>query len=310
MITISHTHAEGTVAEGTSKGDGAGDVLKANGFWFRYGAWRIRGSRDRMSSWRIEAAAKALRATGFEVTVQVDDTPRPTAEVEAERAERADSRAGRFAGYAQNAAKRSAAAEAGAREIQKHIPFGQPVLVGHHSEAGHRRVLARIDRGWDKAVEEGRKANHWAGRANSAEISQQYRENVYVTLRRIDKLEAEHRRLLRDLDRFSEDSPAHPRITAKLAQLDDQIAHWKAHVAAAEVAGKKVWRPTDFAKGDYIQCGGSRWHRVLRVNAKSVSLRNPDSPNLAPVPIPYDKVTGHRTAAEHAAANLPEGGRA
>lgn len=302
MITILHTHAEGTVATGTSKGDGAGGILKANGFSFRYGAWRVLGSRDRMSSWRIDAAAKALQAAGFEVTVEIDDIPRPTAEVEAERAERANARAKRFAGYAENAAGRSAAAEAGAREIQKYIPFGQPVLVGHYSQCRHERAIERIERGWTKAAEEDRKAGYWAGRAESAEISQRYRENVYVTLRRIDKLEAERRALLRRIDSRPADKPRPEWMTQDLAQLDEKIAHWTAHVAAAEAAGAKVWRLADFAKGDYIQCGGSRWIRVVRVNTKTLRVERPFAPDLAPLPLPYDKITGHRTAAEHAAA--------
>lgn len=299
MITISHTHAEGTVAAGTSKGDGAGDILKANGFSFRYSAWRIRGSRDRMSSWQIDAAATALRAAGFEIAVEIDDTPRPTAVVEAERAERAGARAERFAGYAGNAAARAAAAEAGARQIQKYIPFGQPVLVGHHSQRRHEKALERIDRGLTKAVEEERKATYWDGRAQSAETSQQYRENVYVTLRRIERLEAELRADRRIADRRAANgvASAEPtRLDRKIANLEEQIARWKAHVAAAEAAGAKVWRPVDFTKGDFIQCGGSRWIRVVRVNARTLSLLNPTSPNLAPVTLPYDKVTGHRPA--------------
>lgn len=296
MITISHTHAEGTVATGTSKGDGAGDILKASGFSFRYGAWRIRCSRDRMASWRIDAAAKALRHAGFEVTVEIDNTPRPTAEVEAERAERAGARADRFAGYSENAATRSDAASERARQIQEHIPLGQPVLVGHHSQARHERDIERIERGWTTAAEESRKAGYWAGRAEAAENSQRYRENIGTTLRRIERLEAELRAAERQRARRTV-QPAEPtRLDHQISQLTAQIAYWKGHVEAAEAAGVKVWRPVDFTKGDLIQCGGSRWHRVVRVNARTLSLRNPTSPNLKPVPLPYDKVTGHRPA--------------
>jgi hypothetical protein len=32
MLTITHTHAEGTLIDGTSRGDGTAEVLKANGW--------------------------------------------------------------------------------------------------------------------------------------------------------------------------------------------------------------------------------------------------------------------------------------
>ncbi len=296
MITITHTHAEATVAEGTSKGDGAGDILKINGFSFRYGAWRIRGSRDRMASWRVKAAAEALRAAGFEVEVQTDDTPRPTAEVEAERGERAADRADRFAGYAENAAGRSQAAEANARRISDGIPFGQPILVGHHSEGRHRRDIARIDRGWERAAKEDRKAGHWSQRADTAEHSQQYRENIHVTLRRIGKLEADRRVILRNLAGEPADSPYRERIAPHLTQLDDQIARWKAHVEAAEADGVKVWRQTDFAKGDQVR-DSFGWHPVLRVNPKSLTVPHYFIEGRTRT-LPYDKVIGHRPAAK------------
>jgi len=47
------------------------------------------------------------------------------------------------------------------------IPMGQPILVGHHSEKGHR---ARLDRSWNqlgKAVAEGEKAEYYRGKANN-----------------------------------------------------------------------------------------------------------------------------------------------
>lgn len=37
-----------------------------------------------------------------------------------------------------------------ARRIGDAIPFGQPILVGHHSEKRHRRDIARIDAGYRK----------------------------------------------------------------------------------------------------------------------------------------------------------------
>ena len=53
----------------------------------------IAQSRDHLAKrWQIDAAAEALRQAGFEVTVEIDDTPRDVAEVKADRAERLDGR--------------------------------------------------------------------------------------------------------------------------------------------------------------------------------------------------------------------------
>ena len=52
-----------------------------------------------------------------------------------------------------------------AKSIGDHIPFGQPILVGHHSEGRHRRDLARIDNNMRKSIEAGEKAAYYAGKA-------------------------------------------------------------------------------------------------------------------------------------------------
>ena len=48
-ITITHTAADGTLADGMVRGDGTYEILKANGFhWFRsLGLMGIQSSRDR-----------------------------------------------------------------------------------------------------------------------------------------------------------------------------------------------------------------------------------------------------------------------
>lgn len=48
-----------------------------------------------------------------------------------------------------------------------HIPLGQPILVGHHSERGHRADLARCHRHADKSLEEHNKANEYRRRADA-----------------------------------------------------------------------------------------------------------------------------------------------
>ena len=56
-----------------------------------------------------------------------------------------------------------------ASEIGSRIPFGQPILVGHHSEARARRDADRIQSGMRKGVELHRKADHHESKARGLE---------------------------------------------------------------------------------------------------------------------------------------------
>ena len=51
--------------------------------------------------------------------------------------------------------------------IGKTIPMGQPILVGHHSERGHRADLRRIDRNMAKAVAKTAEAKELRRRAEA-----------------------------------------------------------------------------------------------------------------------------------------------
>lgn len=45
------------------------------------------------------------------------------------------------------------------------IPFGQPILVGHHSEARHRRTIEKADRAMRASIAESKRADELARRA-------------------------------------------------------------------------------------------------------------------------------------------------
>jgi hypothetical protein len=64
-----------------------------------------------------------------------------------------------------------------ADEAATGIPFGQPILVGHHSERRHRNAIERIDRNMRAAVEHARKAEGMAARAD--EIERQADRAIY-----------------------------------------------------------------------------------------------------------------------------------
>src|ERR1035441_924916 len=324
MITIRHTHADGTLLTGSHKGDGVYEIVHAlHGHWRSFrslGCLGIVQSRDRAAKTRlINSAAEALRGAGFEVTVEIDEgESRSFAEQEAERNERAEERAERFTEYAGNAAARSDAAWRGEHAILDGIPAGQPILVGHHSERRHRRDLERAENLRRKGSAEADKAEYLEQRAESAANYQQHRENVPTTLRRIAKLEAEEAKLQRRLDGtdpfMSYGKPAEgewaDRMSRRVADIADELTHWRGLVAQREAEGVKIWSRADFTKGDYVRFMGT-WYEVVRVSAKSVTI--PAMINDGAIvhkdgnrctwtdTIPYHKVTGRKSAGEIAA---------
>lgn len=74
-------------------------------------------------------------------------------------------RKARFEELAQNAADKSAAFSARASDMAQAIPFGQPILVGHHSERSDRAYRGRISRNMDKACTEMSKAEYYENKA-------------------------------------------------------------------------------------------------------------------------------------------------
>lgn len=67
--------------------------------------------------------------------------------------------------WAEKAHSRSAGAHEGVRRIADGIPFGQPILVGHHSERRARRDADRIHNGMVRAMAEGKLARHHESKA-------------------------------------------------------------------------------------------------------------------------------------------------
>jgi hypothetical protein len=74
------------------------------------------------------------------------------------------------------------------------IPFGQPILVGHHSEGRDRNYRARIQGKFEKGIELQKKAEYYAGRVHAAEhnpaISSDDPTAVDQLQAKIDKAEA------------------------------------------------------------------------------------------------------------------------
>lgn len=125
-------------------------------------------------------------------------------------------------------------------------------------------------------------------------------------LHRIDKLEAARRRVMRSLSRCTPGSGLAEDLSSQLAELDEQLAHWRAVVAQAEAAGLKVWSADDFSRGDFIEYRGT-WYEVLRVNRRSVTVPYVGGDPAWTRTISYhDRITGRMSAEEMAGHSVDQ----
>ncbi|WP_309052098.1 DUF3560 domain-containing protein [Streptomyces sp.] len=286
VITITHTRADGTILTGSRKGDGIFEIVRHHGFWFsrHVDGLFLKHSRDKAAQERkIDSAAAALRKAGWTVNTEIDeDTRRSFAEAEADREERAAERAERFSDRAGRATALADAKRAAADQLSKRFEFGQPILVGHHSEGRARRDAARIDANMRASLEERDRAGYWSNRAEASESYTQHRNDPYRTLRRLEKLRADRRAQERHLAAATAAGRDGARHTRLIEEMTEEIAHWEGVVEKAKAEGVKVWGPDDFTAGDFVRMRGS-WYEVIRVNPKRLSIAW--NLRLAPKPV-------------------------
>lgn len=120
--------------------------------------------------------------------------------------ERREARADLLRGWADKREDKADAAHEQASNLAGMIPFGQPILAGHHSQRRHERDLGRINRGMDAAGEHAAKAK--AMRAKAENITAAAAGAVY-----------------------SDDPDAVEQLTARLADLEAERARVKAYNA-------------------------------------------------------------------------------
>lgn len=142
--------------------------------------------------------------------------------------ERRLARAERLRGWSAANEARSAQRYDAANQIAAGIPFGQPILVGHHSEGRHRRDLDRIDAGLRASFELDVKARAQAATAD--EIEAQVDNSIY-----------------------DDDPDAVDRLTAKLARLEAKREQMKAANAAYRKAHRaELAAMTPYQRGQSV----------------------------------------------------------
>lgn len=142
--------------------------------------------------------------------------------------DRAEERAERFEGYSDRRMADAERAKASVDAIADGIPFGQPILVGHHSERHARKHKEQIERGTRRAVKMWETSNYWADRAAGALAHAKYKEAPSVRHRRIKGLESDLRK------RRKEATDAAARLAAWEACGDRETA---LRIANTEMSG-------------------------------------------------------------------------
>lgn len=117
--------------------------------------------------------------------------------------ERREARAARLRGWAEGREVKAEAGFARAHELADAIPFGQPILAGHHSQGRDERYRGRIVGTMDRAVADSRKASEMSARAD--EIDRQAAHAIY-----------------------SDDVDAAGRLREKIARLEAERDRYKA----------------------------------------------------------------------------------
>ena len=108
--------------------------------------------------------------------------------------QRAEERADRFEGYSDNRAREATQARNAVQAIGQRFEFGQPILVGHHSERKARKDAERMENGMRKAVKAWETSSYWQYRAEGALAHAKYLERPDVRARRIKTIEADKRK--------------------------------------------------------------------------------------------------------------------
>lgn len=126
-------------------------------------------------------------------------------EIEAESTtmlERAEAKEIRLRYLAQKRAEQSNAFIDAAKSISDNIPFGQPILIGHHSERRARKDRERINSAHEKAAKAANAVPYWNYKAEGVINHAERKNRSDVRERRIKKLLTE----LRDLQRGRNDA--------------------------------------------------------------------------------------------------------
>jgi phospholipid N-methyltransferase len=179
--------------------------------------------------------------------------------------DRAEERAERFENYSDHRAQDADRAHKAVSDITDNIPFGQPILVGHHSEKHARRDAKRIKQGMTRAVKMWETSTYWTRRAAGALAHAKYKERPEVRARRIKGLEADKRK--------QERNQAQAETCLKLWNTPGLTPETALIMAGRTEAGRLTCHREDtnwYHAYDVLQPDGERWTRCPSMTLEQV----------------------------------------
>lgn len=258
--------------------------VKSAFLWSRFAnAWV---SRSTENHWRAEAVAKNLSLTfqgetGVKLSFE---------EKENLKMEKASNRSERFTDRAEKASAESMTRYKNAKQLGDMIPMGQPILIGHHSERGHRRHIEKIDNNMRKSIEADNKAEYYTDRAATAERTasgEKYNSPTYLS-NRIKECETKLRELNRLLfgigyinretgERYTKENPLkisearRNQLDARVTEETEKLNFYKEKQSLlGEVYTKELLKEK---RVTHVKRRGT-WFPIKSLNAKSVTILN------------------------------------
>ena len=109
------------------------------------------------------------------------------------------------------------------------IPFGQPILVGHHSERHHRKAIEKADAAMNKSVEAAKYADHLEYKSKSSLRHQAHLQQPGTISRRLVRLRAEAAKIERNLAKtrttFVSSMDSAENVQMRLAAWREEVTH-------------------------------------------------------------------------------------
>lgn len=157
-----------------------------------------------------------------------------------------------------------------AHNLTKDIPLGQPILIGHHSEKGHRATIARSHANMDKGCESVAMAKHHESKAKGLErqldncIFSDDENAVEAIEAKVAVLEAKRERMKRI-------NAAHKAFLKKPESLDKADLTDEEKQAIRNYKPAYSWEPHPFPPYSFTNLGGNI--RRYKERIKHVKIR-------------------------------------
>ena len=310
ILQIEHS-GDGTLVYGSDRADTEGNAaLKAANFkWSKnLGAWYL--PRPWAFNTRTLKVRQLMSRLPDRTELSEGTAARSTTAVERQEAAREGSanRAERLTSAAERAAAEASSRFATADRLGERFAGGQPILVGHHSEAGARRDQSRMHNNMRAGIAAQDKASRLEDAAATANTRATQSESPVTIGNRVARLEAELRDIERKLSGYKNNrndvfGPAtgsyQEQLVIRQAEATDELTlNRENYQAALAEKGRIEYGPHNVNKDDVVVVRG-RPHVVDRANKATVSVKTEYSWTDK---VPYREITRVVPAAEVAAA--------